>query len=114
VSSIRFALCAALLSLGLRGCERRSATAEDFRRGDAIVAALQKYRADHGHYPDRLGSLAPHYIRALQNPDYGERRWDYIHYCEKDTYSLMMWTSTKPGYGYNMPDPKWVFIDNSF
>ncbi len=102
-----------MFCLALTSCERRSATPEDFRRGDEIVAALQKYRADHGHYPDTLGPLAPDYIREIKDPDYGERRWDYIHYCEKDTYALFMWTSTKAGCGYNVPDSKWTRIDNS-
>ena len=106
---MRSTLCVAILSLALAGCERRSATAEDFRRGDEIVAALEKYRADHGHYPDTLGSLSMVY----KDPDYGERRWDYVHYCEKDTYALFMWTSTKAGWGYNVPDSKWTRIDNS-
>jgi hypothetical protein len=34
-------------------------------QADRIVAALQRFHSDKGHWPDTLGSLTPEYIAAL-------------------------------------------------
>jgi hypothetical protein len=109
-------VCCLIAGLLLIGCdgEHQKASVEDFRRGDRIVAALEKYRAEHGDYPDTLSVLVPTYMRAVEDPDYGDRRWDYIHHSMKRTYGLFMWRRDKAGYGYNVPEPKWEYIDNSF
>ena len=109
-------VCSVVLGLLLAGCDHAhtTATAEDFRRGNDIITAVEKYRAAHGDYPDTLSVLAPNYIRAVEDPDYGEQRWDYIHHAEKGTYGLFMWRRDKAGYGYNVPEPTWTYIDNSF
>ena len=109
-------VCSIVLGLLLAGCsdERQTTSGEDFRRGDAIIAALEKYRKTRGTYPDTLDALVPNYLPAVQEPDYGERRWDYVPHNEKGTYGLFMWRRDKAGYGYNVPEPKWEYIDNSF
>ena len=103
--------------LAFTGCPANTgAIPKDLQYGDEIVAALEKYHADHGHYPDTLWALQPEYIREIKQPRYGERRWDYTRYCEKGTFALVIW-GAKPyhdGYGYNVPDPKWTRIENSF
>lgn len=108
--------CSVIIGLLLVGCddEHTTASAEDFRRGNDIIAALEKYRAAHGVYPDTLSVLVPTYLRAVEDPDYGERKWVYIHYGEKRTYGLFMWRRDHAGYGYNVPEPTWTDIDNSF
>ncbi len=111
---LAFQLFRAFVCLALAGCENKTTTPEDFRHGDEIVAALEKYRTAHNHYPDTLGSLEPEYIGQIKQPRYGERRWEYIRYCEKGTYALFMWRADHAGYGYNVPDSKWTYIDNSF
>ena len=85
--SLTFQFVQVLLCLALASCENKTATQEDFRHGDEIVAALEKYRAAHGHYPDTLG-FVEEYIGEIKQPQYGERRWEYIRYCEKGTYAL--------------------------
>ena len=109
-------VCSIVIGLLLTECsdERQTASGGDFQRGDAIIVALEKYRTDHGTYPDTLDALVPKYLPAVQEPDYGERRWVYITYNEKGAYGLFMWRRDKVGYGFNVPEPKWVYIDNSF
>jgi hypothetical protein len=114
---IRFHILAVLVSLALSGCGANTrSVAHDLKHGDEIVAALEKYRAERGHYPDTLGELEPNYIAHIKQPRYGEHRWDYIRYCEKGTFALFIW-GAKPyhdGYGYKAQEAKWTRIENSF
>jgi len=55
----------------------RGSIKETTRRGDIIVQALNKYRADHNRYPASLVELCPHYLVTIPAPDWGLRAWDY-------------------------------------
>jgi hypothetical protein len=50
---------------------------ETTRRGDVLVQALNKYRADHGRFPRSLAELSPQYLKEIPQPDWGLRRWIY-------------------------------------
>lgn len=99
------------------GCESDSRNIHnDQLVGDNVVLALEKYKADRDTYPDVLSELEPNYIGSIKQPRYGERRWDYIHYCKNDTFGLGMWgrRSTDKGYVYSSERRKWELADNSF
>jgi hypothetical protein len=89
---------------------------EDRRHGDEIVAALEKYHSVQGHYPDTLAQLESEYISEIKPPRYGQGKWDYVTYGGKDTFALFLWgvNLTDNGYGYNVPEPEWTRIENSF
>lgn len=50
---------------------------EVMEKGDTILAALRKHKADTGQYPSQLSDLVPTYLDTVPTPDWGVRRWDY-------------------------------------
>ena len=50
---------------------------ESQQRGEAIAAALERYRAAHGRYPERLADLVPAYVARVEEPTAGRREWVY-------------------------------------
>ena len=54
-----------------------SSVAESQRRGDQLVAALERYKFDHKQYPPNLDALVPEYLGALPLPTAGDRTWRY-------------------------------------
>jgi hypothetical protein len=50
---------------------------ESIQTGNVIVAALKKYHADHGKYPDVLTDLVPQYLSSIPSPTAGDRTWRY-------------------------------------
>jgi hypothetical protein len=65
---------AALPGLGIRAQPSRHDFIEAASRGQGIVRALQQYRNDKGSYPERLGVLVPHYLRAIPDSGLGPSR----------------------------------------
>ncbi len=63
--------------------------------GLRIVAAVQAYHHDTGHYPDSLPLLVPKYLAAIAPPPWGLRVWNYKHYAEP----------TRPGAEAGAPAP---------
>lgn len=53
-------------------------------RGAAIVEALEAYNAEHGTYPGQLEELVPAHVPAIEQPDWGLRRWRYRRYTQAD------------------------------
>lgn len=101
----------------MAGCvPDKASVAEDKLIGDQIVAALEKYKAEQGSYPDVLSQLEPTYISHITPPHYGERRWDYIHYCTNDSFGLAIWGRrlTDDGYLYSSERKKWQVAENTF
>jgi hypothetical protein len=51
--------------------------AETERRGTVIVNALEKYYAEHGHYPRFLNELSPQHLEDVPLPTWGMKTWIY-------------------------------------
>jgi hypothetical protein len=101
----------------LNGCRPdRTSVANDMLIGDQIVAALEKYKAQRGSYPDVLSELEPNYIGHITVPRYGEQKWSYVHYCKNDSFGLAMWGKrlTDDGYVYSSERKQWETAENSF
>jgi len=90
-------------------CENASSVENDKSTGDQIIVALDKYKADHGSYPDVLWALEPDYFRHITQLEYGQHRWEYIHYCKDDSFGLSMWgrQTTSNGYTYRSAKKQW-------
>ena len=97
------------------GADKRS-VANDESVGNQIVTALEKYKGDKGSYPDVLSQLEPTYIGHIVPPRYGQRHWDYVHYCKNDSFGLAMWgrKPTDDGYVYSSERKQWEVAENSF
>jgi hypothetical protein len=88
---------------------------DDQSLGNEIVAALQKYRAEKGKYPDRLSELVPDYIAEIKSPRYGAKKWSYNNRPDRDTFSLfILGAKPQPGlkpaedsYWYNPLRREW-------
>ncbi|SRR6266496_547310 len=109
-----FLFCLVVL---LASCEaNKSSVPNDERIGDQIIAALERHKAERGFYPDTLTQLVPAYIKQIIPPRYGQRRWDYIHYCKNDSFGLAMWgrSLTDDAYVYSSERKKWEVAENSF
>ena len=108
------ALCLLLL---MPACEAdKSSVSKDKVTGDQIIAALEKYKVQRGVYPDVLSELEPGYIGRITSPRYGEKKWDYVHYCKDDSFGLAMWGRRlmDDGYLYSSERRQWEVAENSF
>jgi len=47
--------------------------------GDEIIAALERWRAAKGDYPDTLSALVPSELPELKRPQVGSGRWEFAH-----------------------------------
>ena len=113
---MRRLLLVSLIAL-MAGCGvDKTSVPNDEKTGDQIIAALEKYKIEKGSYPDTLSQLVPTYVGRITSPRYGERRWDYIHYCKDDSFALAMWGRrlTDDGYLYSSERKKWEVSENSF
>jgi hypothetical protein len=107
-------ICCALL---VGGCTPdKTSVVNDQSAGDKIVAALEGYKTDRGHYPDHLDELVPKYISAIKPPGYGQKKWDYNHLATPDSFGLYMWgrKAYQDGYLYNSERKQWELVENSF
>lgn len=113
-TSCSLLFCVALL---FTGCGHdKSSVPNDERIGDEIITVLEKYKAEQGLYPDTLTQLIPDYMGKITPPRYGQKRWDYIHYCKNDSFGLAMWGQdlTDDGFVYSSERRKWEVAENSF
>lgn len=94
--------------------EMKSAPWEDLRVGDQIIAALEKYHADHDHYPEELSELVPNYLSAIIPPKFGEKQWTYS--PGQHSFAVFLWGATQDadGFCYGAPEKKWKVVHNSF
>ena len=92
------------------------ASERDLPIGDQIIAALERYRADHGQYPESLSQLTPTYMPSIASPRHGARKWDYVTYRDRSDFALFYWGSRphQDGYAYGAPEKKWEIVHNSF
>ena len=91
-----------LLSLGLfallffsAGCFDKPGEGKLAQQGfaiaDPIINALEKYKNEHGKYPQRLGELVPEYLeKDPQKDDAGEIRFIYFPAEEGGSYYLRL------------------------
>lgn len=90
--------------------------ASDEQLGNQIIAALEKYKAQSGSYPDVLSELEPTFIGKITPPRYGAKRWQYVHYCKTDSFGLTMAGArlTDDDYVYSSERKRWEIAENSF
>lgn len=72
--------------------------------GNAIIAALQRYRSEQGSYPVSLEELVPRYLDDMPQPLWGERKWRYLR--EGEVFHLKV---GEDAWGY----PSWSFKGSS-
>jgi hypothetical protein len=78
------------------------------KSGNAVVAALETYRADYKSYPERLSELCPRYLQAIPTPPWGRRKWQYeldadefklsvenLNFGNANAHRLYYWSSTR-------------------
>ncbi len=76
----KFRIIAALLLVAvILGCSNwtKENIAESQRRGDVIVAAIEKFHADNKQYPPTLDQLLPKYLSKIDPPIAGNGKWIY-------------------------------------
>ena len=95
-----------------QGCADWSAdaVAESQRRGNAIVAAIDAYKKDHGAYPTDLGELVPEYLSKIDPPTAGSQVWGYGVYKNGAVFCLWFEGPTKyhPFSGYSSSSRNWM------
>lgn len=66
---------------------KKTSTLNFASRGDQIVAALEKYKATHGEYPDELGILVPEYLKSIPSTGiYCDSHFRYEKYKTKPAH----------------------------
>lgn len=81
--------------------------------GEALVAALQAYRAREGRYPEKLEALAPRDIAAVplmpSPPGRSERSFYYR--LSGEHFRLMYYTGIRMGKEFDSSTGKWEALD---
>lgn len=88
------------------------------RQGEVINTALEKYRVDHGSFPENLEELIPDYLESISKPRlFGRQlrlqllsrvRWQYRLSSDEDNYVL--WISDSSEFGYSSVSGEWGFF----
>lgn len=91
----RIAVAASVLAITLLlgGCTppgKGPAAERGYRRSAPVIAALERYRAQHGAYPDSLAALVPGFLAdsALRVPDRERERYPLGYRRTVDGYEL--------------------------
>ena len=94
----------------------KSSVSSDQSIGNEIIAALEKFRHEKGHYPTQLSELVPKHIPEIKSPSYGEKRWDYNYKPGEDFFGLYMWgkKAYHDGYLYSSQRKQWEVVENIF
>ena len=69
-----------------------------YRRAEPIIAALDRFHADSGHYPATLAALVPMFLSdsALATPSRAQERYPWTYKLDGATYTLQF-RYTGPG-----------------
>jgi hypothetical protein len=83
-----------------------------YKAATPVIAALERFRQDHNHYPAALRELTPRYIRYVrQTPSASyDPRGGFQYHSEGDRYSLNFSYSTERAaewQTYDSRDKKW-------
>lgn len=83
--------------------------------GNIIIAALERYRADHGVYPEELSALVPGYLSAIPRHPVGNGEWEYYPFLEDGVFKLRYnpYRSGLTHGCYYSADKKW-FVHEGF
>jgi hypothetical protein len=73
-----------------RSLDEHDLVLQTMARGDVLVAALRRYKADRGEYPLSLRALVPDYVGRIDMPLAGTPRWNYMRWStpERDACRL--------------------------
>jgi hypothetical protein len=96
------------LSVGLVAGNNRLAEA----RARALVEVVERYRADHGEYPEDLEQLVPDYLPAIPRAKQALMFADFQYWTYEGEHTLM-WTVLPP-FGrrlYRFEDRQWGGLD---
>jgi hypothetical protein len=101
--------------------ERRTLRTTE-ERGNAIVAAIERYRTRVGRFPDSLSAVRPYELQSIPTPTWGDKRWRYQLFAgdastssKGPLFELRVCTndSCYPVLYFNSSVRRWVFIENS-
>ncbi|MBF0530626.1 MAG: hypothetical protein HQK55_15445 [Deltaproteobacteria bacterium] len=82
------------------------------QRAQIIIAACQKYQADHGNYPDGLTDLIPRYLERLPRLNY-TLNGGKVHYLVREGHHQLVF-ATLPPFGrdyYILEENRWGQTD---
>jgi hypothetical protein len=80
-----------ICAVSLSGCDSRwssSRVESSKKKGSGIVAAIDRYKSDHGKFPENLSQLVPQYIDRIEKPDAGDMDWLYETDVDGKDFSL--------------------------
>lgn len=97
--SMKMSLTLLLLAISCSGgcTSDRAKIDETKKRGNQIIQALERFRADQGHYPTSLTDLVPKYIHTLPSATWGTRTWKYA--ADANGFTLSVDESVHTGDG---------------
>ena len=97
------------------GPDPRSNKSVKLSRRRSVNTALEKYRVDHGSFPENLEELIPDYLESISKPRlFGRQlrlqllsrvRWQYRLSSDEDNYVL--WISDSSEFGYSSVSGEW-------
>jgi hypothetical protein len=82
------------------------------RNAKKIIRAVERYKADEGHYPAQLNDLVPEYMHGIPVCAYRISNNQY-RYSYTDTAHYLMYANLPP-YGrrvYHFRNQEWTYID---
>ncbi len=90
--------------VGLRWDGRQVEASQE--RGNAVVDALEAYRARFGEYPGSLAELATIQSTPILPPTTGDRKWHYVAGADRRTFRLRFRAGWM-GYPVSGTDQRW-------
>src|SRR5687767_3174448 len=82
-------LCLAIVLLFVATCDTTETIGrKNQESGTILIAAIEKYRSDHGTYPPNLTALVPKYVNRVRPPKACEGGWIYELKDEGRNYAL--------------------------
>ncbi|MFH1136326.1 MAG: hypothetical protein V1816_09625 [Pseudomonadota bacterium] len=79
---------------------------------ESIIAACEKFRTDHGRYPDKLEDLTPAYLERIPRPNYTILLNRYFYLARPDRHWIFF--AIMPPFGravYSLEEKEWSYPD---
>lgn len=108
-------LALTLLSVPLYVLAARWQNHQTQRRATGLIRQLNRYRRQHGGFPDSLAQLVPRYLPVVPTTAYGLRppAFHYARAADAPTFELLYWPHHTVEWRYTSADGHWHVQDEN-
>jgi hypothetical protein len=81
------------------------------RHADEVIAAVERYHADHGDYPHRLDALVPRYLPRVPSAKYTLAHHAFEYWTHEGGATLMYYLGPFARRVYSFERHGWMYMD---